>query len=412
MSLQIAAQHLASKGRNGDSMLVHMTPNEVKGLQALAMAHGGSLSVNPETGLVEANFLESLLPTLIGAGLTFFSGGVINPVTAGMIVGGIQTARTGDLGKGIMAGLGAYGGAGLGSSLAATGSQVAENTAMMNAVNQVPAGATGAFDIAGAANTIPASSIGTEAGTQAILDAQKNAAADFANKGAFDRLGSSLSASIQNPGMFTSNLGATFPTMTEKAAAAYPTVAALSAPKPITPIEPEKSNYAGPYVPQARTVRYPTDRDPNDSSEFTFFSPMNPYPGFRTAADGGLMNLAKGSGLDMADGSFVMSAREVAEVGNGSSNAGLERLSKMGAQPIRGKGDGVSDSIKANIGGSQEARVARDEAYFPPEAVKRIGDGNPKKGAKKLYALMSAAEKARKKAPRGEDSGLHRLMPA
>jgi hypothetical protein len=132
-----------------------------------------------------------------------------------------------------------------------------------------------------------------------------------------------------------------------------------------------------------------------------------------TAAEGGLMQLArKGGGFDMRDGSFVMSAREVAEVGNGSSNAGLERLSKMGAQPIRGKGDGVSDSIKANIGGKQEARVARDEAYFPPEAVKRVGGGSPKKGAKKLYALMSAAEKARKKAPRGEDSGLHRLMPA
>jgi hypothetical protein len=51
-----AAQNMAGQGRDGDSMLVHMSPGEVKGLQALAMAHGGSLSINPDTGLVEASF--------------------------------------------------------------------------------------------------------------------------------------------------------------------------------------------------------------------------------------------------------------------------------------------------------------------------------------------------------------------
>ena len=60
MSLQLAAQHLASKGRNGDTELVHMTKGEIKGLQELALAHGGSLSINPETGLAEASFLKNL----------------------------------------------------------------------------------------------------------------------------------------------------------------------------------------------------------------------------------------------------------------------------------------------------------------------------------------------------------------
>ena len=54
MSLQYAAQHLAAKGRGPDTMLVHMAPSEVRGLQAIAMAHGGSLSINPQTGLPEA----------------------------------------------------------------------------------------------------------------------------------------------------------------------------------------------------------------------------------------------------------------------------------------------------------------------------------------------------------------------
>ena len=41
------ANQLQSMGRGEDSMLVHMTPKEVGGLQALAMAHGGSLTINP-----------------------------------------------------------------------------------------------------------------------------------------------------------------------------------------------------------------------------------------------------------------------------------------------------------------------------------------------------------------------------
>ena len=114
------ASLLASRGRNGDSMLVHMAPNEVRGLQALALAHGGSLSINPDTGLVEANFLKKLLPTLLGFGLNFLIPG-LGAIGSGLLVGGIETARTGDLSKGLMAGLGAYGGAGLGSSLAGAG---------------------------------------------------------------------------------------------------------------------------------------------------------------------------------------------------------------------------------------------------------------------------------------------------
>jgi hypothetical protein len=121
MSLAVLADYMASKGRNGDSMLVHMTPDEVKGLHALAAAHGGELTINPETGLPEANFLKKLLPTIIGAGISFFSGGTIDPMTAAMIVGGAETARTGDLGRGIAAGFGAYGGANLGSSFTAAG---------------------------------------------------------------------------------------------------------------------------------------------------------------------------------------------------------------------------------------------------------------------------------------------------
>jgi hypothetical protein len=113
---------------------------------------------------------------------------------------------------------------------------------------------------------------------------------------------------------------------------------------------------------------------------------------------------ARGGEVNMKDGSFVVDARTVSEMGNGSSNAGIERLAAMGGHPVRGDGDGVSDSVPARIGGKQKARVARDEVIFSPEAVARVGGGDHSKGTKKLYALMNKAHKARKKAGRGQDT--------
>jgi hypothetical protein len=132
MSLAVLADHMASKGRGPDSMLIHMSPREVQGLQALAENHGGSLTINPETGLPEAGFLDKLLPAIIGVGISYFSGGTIDPKTAGMIVGGIETARTGDIGKGISAGLGAYGGASLGAGMAGAGADAMTTAGMGN----------------------------------------------------------------------------------------------------------------------------------------------------------------------------------------------------------------------------------------------------------------------------------------
>jgi hypothetical protein len=86
----------------------------------------------------------------------------------------------------------------------------------------------------------------------------------------------------------------------------------------------------------------------------------------------------------MASGGFVVPADVVSALGNGSTDAGLRKLKAvMGdVKPIKGKGDGLSDSIPTNIDGKQAARVADGEAYIDPKTVKRMG------GAKKLYAMM------------------------
>jgi hypothetical protein len=116
MSLHNLAHHLQSAGRGEDKVLVHMTPGEVKGLQSLAMAHGGSLTINPETGLPEAGILSALLPIVAGAFLGPAGLG-LSAMQTGLAVGALGTAATGSLGKGLMMGFGAYGGAGLGEGL-------------------------------------------------------------------------------------------------------------------------------------------------------------------------------------------------------------------------------------------------------------------------------------------------------
>jgi hypothetical protein len=155
------AQGLAALGRGPDTELVHMAPSEVQGLQQLAMAHGGSLTINPDTGLPEAGFLSSILPMVIGAGLMAATGGAAAPLIAGMSnaatigigMGGLTTLATGSLSKGLMAGLGAYGGAGLTGGLMGAGTGALSSAAgSTGAGTAVPVAATEALGT-GAAQT-------------------------------------------------------------------------------------------------------------------------------------------------------------------------------------------------------------------------------------------------------------------
>jgi hypothetical protein len=132
MSLHPIAEAVRSQGRNGDSMLVHMTPGEVAALQQMAEANGGTLTINPETGQPEAFFLASLLPMIAGAMAPSLAtaGGIMgtlfgSPLMSGLTVGGLTGLVTGDMEKGLMAGLGAYGGYGLGQSLMGAGAATA-----------------------------------------------------------------------------------------------------------------------------------------------------------------------------------------------------------------------------------------------------------------------------------------------
>jgi len=150
MSLPLIAKHLEQHGRGDDTHLVHMTTGELQALQKLANQHGGSLSINPHTGLPEAGFLSSILPMVAGAAMVALApetGGLsmlADPMVAAGVVGATDYAMTGSLKDGLMAGLGAWGGASLAGGLGAAGMQAGvqqgadvANTAFQQAQNQI-----------------------------------------------------------------------------------------------------------------------------------------------------------------------------------------------------------------------------------------------------------------------------------
>jgi hypothetical protein len=66
-----------------------------------------------------------------------------------------------------------------------------------------------------------------------------------------------------------------------------------------------------------------------------------------------------------------------------------------GGKYLRGPGDGMSDDIKANIEGRQEARLADGEFVIPADVVSHLGNGSSNAGAKKLHQMMARIRQAR-----------------
>jgi hypothetical protein len=102
--------------------------------------------------------------------------------------------------------------------------------------------------------------------------------------------------------------------------------------------------------------------------------------GKEIAASGGIMGYAMG-GMSYADG-------------------GLGTLGSYsdGGRLLKGPGDGVSDSIPATIGQKQQpARLADGEFVVPARIVSELGNGSTDAGAKKLYAMLDRVQRARGK---------------
>ena len=90
----------------------------------------------------------------------------------------------------------------------------------------------------------------------------------------------------------------------------------------------------------------------------------------------------------------------VQAAGGGMMRGGIASLGGYsdGGQLLRGPGDGVSDDIPATIGNRQPARLADGEFVVPARIVSELGNGSTDAGARKLYAMMDRIKATRSKA--------------
>jgi hypothetical protein len=393
-----------------------MAPQEVAGLQALAKAHGGSLTTNPDTGLPEAGFLSNILPMIAGLALAPMTAGTslaflgATPLASALTVGGATGLATGSLKKGLMAGLGAYGGAGLGGAL--TGAGASQVGAVSNAL-----GANGA----------------TGVGSQAAMLAEQNAAGGFGQAGleslgqsaavaqgatpAVQSAGQSMLAGAQGLGTeagrkaFVQQMGGNKALMRTGLAAAAPLLLGGSDQNTTAPAGDSKMPQRLQYNAGAATTTPMPDVPGYDNLGEDFGRQQNYFPnaGYQNISDEEAKRLRGyaygGPVQEMSDQAEAQTL--MANHGQMFADGGLTALARGGAshlgdysdggRMLRGPGDGVSDSIPATIGGKRPARLADGEFVVPARIVSEIGNGSSEAGARKLYAMMDRVQKARKK---------------
>ena len=425
--LASVAQNLADKGRKGDSMLVHMTPDEVAGLQALAQQMGGSLTINPQTGLPEANIFKKLLPMALGFALGPAGFGVFqSALTTGLAVGAGYTLATGSLQQGLAAGLGAYGGSNLGTGLQAAGTaDAATSAAASDAASsglQVAGGAGG--DAASAAMVNPMQVTGPTAsgGLSPFADISKMPLDITSNLGGTGSVANVASA----PVIPTDPFGGPFKPIGD--------IAASSIPAPTAPITPGSAlTGAERYFGDKATSDLAAQRYADATGSTLGTSAMQTVGGIslQSAAEEQEAVKAQQAAIDEKRERRKRLFEEIAERTLGRVNVrsgGLMQLAGGGMsymeaggttgptgapRDVVGNGDGMSDSVPADIEGVQEARLADGEFVIPADVVADIGNGSSDAGSKKLYDMMDRVRKARHgTTEQPPEIKAERLMPA
>ena len=471
MSLEVAAKHLAAHGRGPDDQLIHMSGKEVAGLQALAKAAGGSLTINPHTGLAEAGFLDSLLPTIVGAGLTYFSGGMINPLTAGLIVGGVETARTGDLGKGALAGLGGFGGAGMVGGLAGAG---AAGPGVDQGFKEAVSAGAGNFAASPSMAALGGGKYLAAAAAPTVMDAMQpklNAEPDktpqMIRPYKYDynpqTPSNMIGSQYQPTGQDTSERQWFNPSYTALPPyqAANGGIIALAAGGPVERMSNQAAMGANTMYPMANmsTSSFATPYQSPVSTNMlapTSDMPvgMNGEPsmqGTRMAMGGQVPSYGFGGFLGDAvsdigsqvghlfKGDSGESYAQQLQDPNSPASQNLSGLSQSmqgyqgmvnraaggitslggysdGGRLLRGPGDGVSDSIPAQIGNNQPARLADGEFVVPARIVSELGNGSTEAGAKQLYKMLDRVQNARGKTTAkgkvAKNTNAAKLLPA
>ena len=420
MSLHIAAQHLESKGRGRDKKLLHVSPRELQGLQAIAKAKGGSLTINPETGLPEAGFLEDILPILAAGAATYFTAGAAAPM--------LMSAGLGSTSAGILAGAGA--GALIGGGSAAIQGGDVGKAALTGGISGAVMGGIGAPGGAEGAGTgiNPNASVGidpnagltqsTQVGTQALnLNPQTGSVIDPLSGMTPPTGGGNVPASYginANTPVQATTYGAR--DTASSILNAQPQSYSMAPPAPAAPVTPGATadkGFFGSMSPVGKAATavggtallssmvggqdIPVTEEEKSklrriSPDFRAQGPVQPNPYYSpvyAAGGGGIRDIMLAAGGSYND--------EPMGDNSGMAGGGIASLGGYsdGGRMLKGPGDGMSDSIPAMIGRKQPARLADGEFVVPADVVSHLGNGSTDAGAKKLYAMMDRIRTAR-----------------
>jgi hypothetical protein len=347
-SIDAQVQNLASKGRYGDTMLMHVNPKEVAGL--------GGLTINPDTGLPEAFW--AMLPFLakamiigagVGAGRKALggSGSWLQNLLGGAALGAGVGGLAGPTGLGLMGAPAAA----AGPTTTAVGSAAASGA--------IPNAFLGATQAAGAGTTaVPSAFLGaTQAAGGAGGAGLTNAPlASTASPSWLDKIGGLWQTGVEaHPFRTASTLGT--------AAAMLPSEQTYTPDTNLASLTPTTSGF-GPFIPkEPREVREDAPEEfytgvAEEGGDYEFF-----------ASSGGLVSLQEGGYLSPPPPRNVFEGR------------------------VQGQGDGMADQIPFNVVPQTPedapktpdmALLSSDEYVVPADVVSMLGNGSSTAGAQAL----------------------------
>lgn len=387
---------IAAQGRNGDDELLHISKRELRDLKTIGDAIGIKTTVNPKTGIHEAFNWGKMLATGAGGAVGFVATG-FNPMGAAAgaaLASGAYTAAEGGSTQDVLmnaaiSGATAYAGAGIAQGLGEAGAAAAEPGAEV-----VKSGATEATT---SAATDATTSAATDTGVKTLTN---NAVQDIAtvDAGAGTTTlpsGQVLQTPAQNVGPFTGG---------EPGAAPKFTGADILKGFQNTSGKDLISQYGNTAlktgVGLATLGALPNTSNTTTSDTSSSFN-SSPKAETYVTPDGQRRTRIVG----MADGGLASYARGE-EVGGGLASMARGRY-------LQGPGDGMSDSIPAEIDGKQQARLATGEFVVPADVVSGLGNGDSTSGAKQLHSMMDRVRMERTGTKKqGKQINPRKLMPA
>jgi hypothetical protein len=426
---QTTAKGLAALGRNGDSMLMHVNPNEVAALSKIL----GPVSTNPKTGLPEAYNWASLLGSVAGGIGSFGVGAALSPIIGeafedgimkdimskavpaltgagiGAAIGGATGGKAGAMGGGLQGllsgGLGAYASEDmLGSqpkAYAPAAQEELPSTPFKDTENYQRMGDTGAPSQYGA----------IEKGLFKGPDILQQEAPDYAEKvntmretastaekpGFFDNLGTLGKKAFTSEGfkqyedyipyLFQAGMIGNAVTSEQQdkdvAQQTQENIARYNALRKRQAEDLARSTYSyadgGPVVMQSQgplpikvTIPEPLVQKVKDSGGLASF--MQGRQHSPTFATGGYVNTQPFNPQEFYPQSRIATAQPYAAAGNtGVVNTLAHGASFAEGGLIDGEGDGMSDDIDANIEGHERVRVADGEYVVPKHIAEMLG---------------------------------------